>query len=112
MIKLKGNFWYANGEDIVYVRVILYIFIGVLQVKQWKFYGNFNFRSSVNILFFEYDFNIVFGMQFFFIFGMQFFQLYFIISFNSYDLLRLIGVLEGLVFVVRNIFQIFWLRGI
>lgn len=112
MIKLKGNPWYANGEDTVHARVILHTLIGALQVKQWKLYGNSNLRSSANTLFFEHDPNIVPGIQFSPIPGMQFSQSHFTISFNSHDLLRLIGAPEGLVSAVRNTLQTFWSRGI
>lgn len=61
-IKMKGNFWYTNGEDTVYVRVILYIFVNELFIRGWKLYGNFNFKSIVNTFFFERDVNIIFGL--------------------------------------------------
>lgn len=112
MIKLKGNPWYANGEDTVHARVILHTLIGALQVKQWKLYANSNLRSSANTLFFEYDPNIVPGMQFSPMPGMQLSQSYFTVSLNSHDLLRLIGVPEGLVSAVRTTLQTFWSRGI
>lgn len=112
MIKLKGNPWYANGEDTVHARVILHTLIGALQVKQWKLYANSNLRSSANTLFFEYDPNIVPGMQFSPMPGMQLSQSYFTVSLNSHDLLRLIGAPEGLVSAVRTTLQTFWSRGI
>ena len=103
-IKLKGNPWCANGEDTVRVRVILHTLVTELLIKQWKLYGNSNLKSNADTLFFERDPNITSELQPS--------PVHFTISFNSEDLLRLIGTPEGLVSVVRNTLQSYWSRGI
>ncbi|XP_078343312.1 uncharacterized protein LOC144629028 [Oculina patagonica] len=103
-IKLKGYAWHADGEETVHARVILHTLVNELLVRQWKLYGNSNLKSSANTLFFEHDPNIAPGPQPI--------PAHFTISFNSEDLLRLIGNPEGLVSAVRNVLQTFWSRGI
>ena len=103
-IKLKGNPWYADGEDTVHERVIIHTLVNELLIRQWKLYGNSNLRSSANTLFFEHDPNIAPGLQPI--------PAHLTMSFNSEDLLRLIGSPEGLEFAVRNTLQTFWSRGI
>lgn len=103
-VKMKGNPWHTNGEDTVHARVILHTLVSELLIRGWKLYGNSNLRSSANTLFFGRDTNISPGMQPS--------PVYCTISFNSEDLLRLIGFPEGMVSAVRNTIQTFWARGI
>ncbi|KAL9960256.1 hypothetical protein ACROYT_G033691 [Oculina patagonica] len=104
MIKIKGNPWNASGEDAVHARVILHTLVNELLNRQWKLYGNSRNRTSANTLYFEHDPNIALELQAS--------PAHFTISFNSEDLLRLIGVPEELVSAVRNTIQTFWSRGI
>ena len=103
LIKLKGYPWNPNGEDTVYSRVVLQTIIADLFTRQWKLYGNSNLKSAANTLFFEHDPNIPPGQPC---------PPQFLISFNSYDLLRLIGPPESMVSAVRDTIQSHWLKGI
>ncbi|KAL9960254.1 hypothetical protein ACROYT_G033689 [Oculina patagonica] len=102
-IKLKGNPWDANGMDAVHARVILHTLVNELLVRQWKLYGNTRSGGSSTTFFFEHDPNICW---------LQPSPAHFTISFNSEDIIRLIGIPEGLVSAVRNTIQTFWSRGI
>ena len=103
-IKLKENPWCADGKDTIRSKAILYTLVNELRIRQWKLYGNTNLRSRANSLFFEHVPNMVHGLQSF--------PAHFAISFSSEDLIRLVGISEGLVAAVRNTIQSFWSRGI
>lgn len=105
LIKLNGTPWCADGWATMHARVILQTLVTELLLKQWKLYGNFNLRRGAHTLCFEYDPNVAPGVE-------LSLATHFTVSFNSHDLLRLIGAPEDLVSVVRNTIQTFWQRGI
>lgn len=103
LIKLKGYPWNPDGEDTVYSRALLQTIITDLFPRQWKLYGNSNLKSAANTFFFEHDPNMPPGQP-----SPQ----QFTISFNSYDLLRMIAAPDSIVSAVRDIIQNTWLKGI
>ncbi|XP_068751085.1 uncharacterized protein [Montipora capricornis] len=103
VVKLKGYAWRPDGEDTVHSRVLINTIIADLFQQQWKLYGNSNFKSDANTFFFEHDPNLPVGQPS---------PMQFVISFNSHDLLRVIGAPENLISAVRNTIQGHWVRGI
>ncbi|XP_067025113.1 uncharacterized protein [Acropora muricata] len=103
VIKLKGYPWHPDGEDTVHSRALLNKVIADLYQRQWKLYGNSNFKSEANTFFFEHDPNLPPGQPS---------PPQFLISFNSTDLLRVINAPENLISAVRSTIQSSWLRGI
>ena len=103
VVKLKGYPWHPDGEDTVHSRVLLNAIIADLFQKQWKLYGNSNFKSEANTFFFEHDPNLPLGQPS---------PVQFVISFNSHDLLRVIGASENLISAVRSTIQSHWGKGI
>ena len=102
MIKLKGNPWFPSSEDTVHSIVILHTIISDL--KQWNLYGNSNIRSESNTLFFDYSPNMAPAEQPS--------VAHLTVSFNSTDLLRVIGAPESLVPAIRSTIQFVWVKGI
>ena len=102
MIKLKGCPWSPYSEDTVYSRVILQTIISDLMSRHWNLYGNSNIRSGFNTLFFDYSLNMVPGEQPS--------PAHFIISFNSTNLVRVIGAPENIVSAVRSTIQSVWTK--
>ena len=103
LIKLKGYPWRPDGEEAVHSRAVLQTIISDLIPRQWNLYGNSNIRGDSNTLFFEHNPNMVPGQPP---------PAQFIISFNSNDLLRLIGAPDTMVSTVRSTIQSFWHKGI
>ena len=103
VIKLKGYPWRPLSEDTVHSRVLLNTIIADLHQRQWKLYGNSNFKSETNTFFFEHDPNLPPGQPT---------PSQFLISFNSTDLLRVINAPENVIAAVRSTIQSNWSRGI
>ncbi|XP_074610530.1 uncharacterized protein LOC141864595 [Acropora palmata] len=102
VIKLKGYPWNSDGENTVHSRVLLNTIIAELHQRQWKLYGNSNFKSDTNTFFFEHDPNLLLGEP----------SPQFLINLNGTDLIRVISAPENLISAVRSTVQRNWSKGI
>ena len=102
-IKLSGTPWCPNGSETVSSKVILQTLVNDLYLNQWNLYGNSNLKSSANTLFFEYNPSIAPGLIA---------ASHLTVSLNKNDTLRLIGIPQNLISVIRETIQACWLRGI
>jgi len=103
LIKLSGTPWCPNGSETVSSKVILQTLVNDLYLNQWNLYGNSNLKSSANTLFFEYNPSIAPGLIA---------ASHLTVSLNKNDTLRLIGIPQNLISVIRETIQACWLRGI
>ena len=104
MIKLKGFPWFSESADAVHSEAMLQTIISDLIPKQWNLYGNSNIRSDSNTFFFDYHPNLIPEGQSP--------PEQFTISFNSSDLLRVIGAPDDFVSVIRSTIRSVWPKGI
>ena len=102
VIRLSGSPWHPDGKETVHSRVLLNTIIAELHQRQWKLYGNSNFKSDANAFFFEHDPNLLLGQP----------SPQFLISLNSTDLIRVINAPENLISAVRSTIQRNWSKGI